>query len=49
VIHRAFTERTILLRDLKFLLDTDLKIIFSDHQNNFVGTLKMMSDAAKKF
>jgi len=31
------------------LLDTDLKIILLDQQNNFVGTLKIMSNAAKKF
>jgi len=31
------------------LLDTDLKIILLDHQNNFVGTLKIMSNAAKSF
>jgi len=31
-----YTERTILLRDLKFCLDTDLKIILLDHQNNYV-------------
>jgi len=30
----------------KILLDTDLKIIL-DHQNNFVGTLKIMSGAVK--
>jgi len=30
----------------KILLDTDQKIIWLDHQNNFVGTLKIMS---KKF
>jgi len=30
-------------------LDTDLKIILLDHQNNFVGTLKVMSNAAKNF
>jgi len=29
------------------LLDTDLKIIVLDYQNNFVGTLKIMSNAAK--
>jgi len=29
------------------LLDIDLKIILLDHQNNFVGTLKIMSNAAK--
>jgi len=32
----------------KILLNTDLKIILLDHQNNFVGTLKIMSNAAKK-
>jgi len=31
------------------LLDTDLKIILLDHQNNFVGTLKIMNNAAKSF
>jgi len=31
------------------LLDTDLKIILLDHQNNFVGILKIMSDATKNF
>jgi len=31
----------------KILLNTDLKIILLDHQNNFVGTLKIMSNAAK--
>jgi len=30
------------------LLDTDLKIILLEHQNNFVGTSKM-SDAANNF
>jgi len=33
----------------KSLLDTDLKTILLDHQNNFVETLKIMSNAAKKF
>jgi len=31
------------------LLDTDLKIILLGHQNNFVGTSKIMSNAAKNF
>jgi len=31
----------------KILLDTDLKIILLDHQNNFVGILKIMINAAK--
>jgi len=38
-------ERAILLRDLKFCWIW--KIILLSHQNNFVGTLKMMSNAAK--
>jgi len=33
----------------KILLDTDLKIILLDHQNNFVETLKTISNAAKNF
>jgi len=31
----------------KILLDTDLKIILLSHQNNFVGILKIMSNATK--
>jgi len=31
------------------LLDTDLKIILLDHQNDFVGTLKLISNAPKIF
>jgi len=44
-VHRKndFAERS------KTLLDTDLKIILLDHQNNFVETLKIMSNAAKNF
>jgi len=38
-----FAERS------KILLDTDLKIILLDHQNNFVEILKTMSNAAKNF
>jgi len=45
----GYTERTILLRDLKFCLDTDLKIILLDHQNNFVRILKIMSNVAENF
>jgi len=33
----------------KILLDTDLKIILLDHRNNFIGTLKIMNNAAKSF
>jgi len=29
------------------LLDTDLKIILLDHQNNYVGNLNVMNNAAK--
>jgi len=31
------------------LLDTDLKIILLTHQNNFIGTLKIINNAAKNF
>jgi len=31
------------------LLDTDLKIILWDHQNNFVGILKIMLQKIMKF
>jgi len=31
--------------EFKILLDTGLKIILLDHQNDFVGTLKTMSNA----
>jgi len=33
----------------KILLDTDLKIILLDHQNNFVETLKKISNAVTNF
>jgi len=36
-----FAERS------KILLDTNQKIILLDHQNNFVGTLKIMNKPAK--
>jgi len=36
-----FAERS------KILLDTDLKIILLDYQNNLIGTLKIMNNAAK--
>lgn len=42
------TERTVLLEDLKILLDTNLKIVLLDHQNNFVENLKLMSITAVK-
>jgi len=38
-------EKNDFIEGSKILLDTDLKIILLDHQNNFVGTLKIMSDA----
>jgi len=42
ILQFSHIERTI-------LLDTNLKIILLDHQNNFVETLKIMSNAAKNF
>jgi len=38
-------RKAILLRESKILLDTNLKIILLGHQNNFVETLKIMSNA----
>jgi len=45
IIHEKndFAERS------KILLDTDLKIILLNLQNNLVGTLKLMSNIAKNF
>jgi len=31
------------------LLNTDLKVILSDQQNNFIGISKLTSNAAKNF
>jgi len=42
-----YAERTILLRNLKFCWIQ--KIILLDHQNNFVGILKITNNAAKNF
>jgi len=42
-------ERTRFCYESKILPDTDLKIILSDHQNNVVGILKIISNAAKNF
>jgi len=42
-------EKNEFAEGFKILLDTDLKIILLGHQNNFVGNLKIMSNAAKKF
>jgi len=43
IVHekKDFSEKS------KISLNTDLKIILLDNQNNFVGTLKIMSSAAK--
>jgi len=41
-------EKNNFTKGFKILLDTDLKIILLD-QNNFVGILKTMSNAAKNF
>jgi len=44
----AHTERTILLRNLKFCW-IQMKIILLDYQNNLVETSKIMSNWRKKF
>jgi len=43
--HKNVHRRNDFTEDFKILLDTDLKIILLDHQNNFVETLKIMSNA----
>jgi len=43
------TERTVLLKYLKTYLDTHLKIILLNHQNNYVERLSVDDDAAKSF
>jgi len=48
IIHRIiYTERTILLKNLKFLYRFENNFVL-DHQNNF-GILKIMSNAGKNF
>jgi len=42
-------EKKDIAKRFKILLDTDLKIILLAYQNNFVGTLKIMINAAKNF
>lgn len=43
----SYTEKIILLKDLKILLNIDLKTTLLDYQNNYTGNLKMMSNATK--
>jgi len=38
-------EKNDFVEGSKILLDTDLKIILLDYQNNFVRTLKIMNNA----
>jgi len=40
-------EKTNFTEGSNILLDKDLKIILSDHQNNFIGILKIMNNAAQ--
>jgi len=42
-------EKNDFVEESENLLDTDLKIILLNYQNNFVGTLKIMSNAVKIF
>jgi len=46
---KDYTERMIFSEGSKILLDTDLKIILLDQQNNFVETLKINEQYCKKF
>jgi len=45
-VNKRFIHRKNNFEEYKILLDTDLKIILLDQQNNF-GTLKIMRNAAK--
>jgi len=45
VVKNIYTKNN--FKESKILLDTDLKIILLDHQNNFLGTLKIRSNIAK--
>jgi len=42
-----YTERTILLKYLKIMLDTELKIILLNHRNNYVENSSMISNTEK--
>jgi len=44
-----YAERTVSLKYLKIELDTDLKIILLDCQNNYIGHLNIMSSVATNF
>jgi len=44
-IGRSCIERTVLLRYLKKIRYTGLKIILLEHYNNYVGCLSMMNTA----
>jgi len=46
IVHNIYTKSTI-LKYLKIQLDSDLKIILLDYQNNYVGWSNIMSN--KKF
>jgi len=46
-LHR--TETHDFAEGFKILLDTDLKIILLDRQNNFNGILEIMNNAVKGF
>jgi len=48
ILDKYLHEKNDFAEGFKILLNIDLKILL-DHQNNFVGTLKVMSDAAKYF
>jgi len=43
------TKKNDFAEEFKILLNIDLKIILLGHQNNFVETLKIMSNVAKNF
>jgi len=48
-LYKLYYGKNDFVEGFKILLDTDLKIILSNYQNNFIGTLKIISNAAKNF
>jgi len=48
-LSKLYTERTVLLTYLKIWLDTDLKIILLNHQNNHAERLNVDDNTAKNF
>jgi len=48
-IYIYFHRKNDFVKGSKMLLDTDPKIILFSHQNNFIETLKIMSNVTQNF